>query len=327
MKQRFPVKQLKNHSGSVIAIVMVVSSAIGGLAYYFLSNKELAEKTTSKFKLESDIERVMNEITIMLSNVIKCRLTFKNSLNPESIVRTLNEDKSTTPSTFSENTRKYFIIGSSQEKAYGNSRLKIKSFSLKQASSGKYFLEILFKNKKFLKGKGGVDLLLRRIRMKVEKDGLGKITSCRSKGDEENQIWYRETSTEIFYHKGFVGINTKTPAFNIDINGQTFVSGEVFSDKFLYPSDQRLKTNIDAIKSPIESLLKIEGVTFNWKGSQEKEYGFIAQNIKQVIPDVVKYKVKKDILTVDYNKMIPLLVEVIKIQQMEIEKISESLEK
>lgn len=48
---------------------------------------------------------------------------------------------------------------------------------------------------------------------------------------------------------------------------------------------------------------------------RKNHIGFIAQEVFQILPEVVHYDDSADIYTMDYSKMIPLLVEAVKEQQ------------
>ena len=80
-------------------------------------------------------------------------------------------------------------------------------------------------------------------------------------------------------------------------------------------SDINQKKNIQRIESPIEKIKKISGYTFDWKQSGEHSGGVIAQEIEQVMPDIVKEKSIRDgekMKAVDYQAIIGLLVETVK---------------
>jgi hypothetical protein len=117
-------------------------------------------------------------------------------------------------------------------------------------------------------------------------------------------------------------------------------------------SDGRLKTNIVKIDSPLEKISKINGVYFNWnetakelneKDTTIREVGFIAQEVKEVLPEIVKraafdtimdesitdrveFKSKsgEEYLTIQYEKVVPLLVECIKELKNEIEELKKN---
>jgi len=95
-------------------------------------------------------------------------------------------------------------------------------------------------------------------------------------------------------------------------------------------SDKRLKENITPIANPIEKLLKLSGNTFKWTAEyyatqnqslvKSNDVGVIAQEVIEVLPEAV-HKRDNGILAVDYQKLIPLLIECIKAQQVQIDEL------
>ncbi len=96
--------------------------------------------------------------------------------------------------------------------------------------------------------------------------------------------------------------------------------GNVTAKEFNPSSDIRLKTNINTMTGALDNVLKLRGVTFNWKESSDNRlhYGFIAQEIEKVFPDLVGTD-SNGFKTVNYSGVIPVLTEAIKTQQEEIE--------
>ena len=98
-------------------------------------------------------------------------------------------------------------------------------------------------------------------------------------------------------------------------------------------SDYRAKENISGIDSPIERLMKLNPVRFNFKGVVgNKVDGFIAHEVQEVVPEAVVGK--KDAIdengddlfqSLDVAKLVPLLVASIQDQQRKIEEISSNL--
>jgi hypothetical protein len=95
-------------------------------------------------------------------------------------------------------------------------------------------------------------------------------------------------------------------------------------------SDKRWKTNIKNIDSPLEKISKINGVEFDWiedepvHGNKGHDVGVIAQEIEQILPDIVQTR-ESGMKAVQYDKIIPLLIESIKEQQKQIEELKEIL--
>lgn len=70
----------------------------------------------------------------------------------------------------------------------------------------------------------------------------------------------------------------------ITTNGINVV-GVITSTDFNSASDLTLKTNIQPISNPIDKILQINGVTFNWRDSNKPSVGIIAQEIEKVFPE------------------------------------------
>jgi hypothetical protein len=124
-------------------------------------------------------------------------------------------------------------------------------------------------------------------------------------------------------------------------NGEITATGNITA----YASDRRLKTNITPITNAVDKLMQINGVEFDWVDNiqdigfipqQMHETGVIAQEIQAVIPDAVKTApfnknatdiagFDSDYLTVDKEKIVPLLIEAIKEQQAHINRLEEKI--
>ena len=91
-------------------------------------------------------------------------------------------------------------------------------------------------------------------------------------------------------------------------------------------SDIRLKTNVRVIDDPLDKVLQINGVSFNWIENNKPSMGVIAQELEVVIPELVK---GNDTTTrsVNYNGLIGLLIEVVKDQQTQINSLNDRLSK
>ena len=77
------------------------------------------------------------------------------------------------------------------------------------------------------------------------------------------------------------------------------------------PSDLNLKTNIAPINYGLDEILKLNPVTFDWKNdtiNQGKQYGFIAQEVQKIMPDLVK---KGEYLGLDKEAIFTTLVKAI----------------
>ena len=85
-------------------------------------------------------------------------------------------------------------------------------------------------------------------------------------------------------------------------------------------SDYRLKENVIPLKDGLQRLNQLKPVQFDWKESQEIDEGFIAHEVQEIVPYVVKgEKDGEEIQTMEYGKLTPLLVKAVQEQQAQIE--------
>jgi len=97
-------------------------------------------------------------------------------------------------------------------------------------------------------------------------------------------------------------------------------------------SDLRLKTNIKSIKNALVKVNSLNGITFNWnelaegKDTEVSEAGIIAQEVKEVLPEVVTER-DNGYLAVKYEKMVPLLIEAIKELSTKVDNLTEEVNK
>jgi len=97
-------------------------------------------------------------------------------------------------------------------------------------------------------------------------------------------------------------------------DGGMFVTGDVIAFAL---SDKKYKENVQLIESPLEKLLKIRGVTFDWNKDQDvyegHDVGVLADEVEKVLPEVVENR--RTGKAVRYEKLTPLLIEAVKAQQ------------
>jgi hypothetical protein len=82
-------------------------------------------------------------------------------------------------------------------------------------------------------------------------------------------------------------------------------------------SDINSKTNIKTLENSLNTVLKLRGVSFNWADNGNKSIGVIAQEIEQIVPEIVNTN-ENGIKSVTYDSIIGLLIEAIKQQQQQI---------
>jgi hypothetical protein len=119
-------------------------------------------------------------------------------------------------------------------------------------------------------------------------------------------------------HAVKVGIGTTTPSNILTIGRGT---GHPVSDSWETYSSRRWKTNIHPLQNALSKVEQLRGVSYDLKDSGKHEIGVIAEEVGEVVPEVVSYeKDGKDATGVDYSRLTALLIEATKEQQALIRK-------
>jgi hypothetical protein len=129
-----------------------------------------------------------------------------------------------------------------------------------------------------------------------------------------------------FNANGNLGVGVTPSSYKLDVNGNIHGTG------FPTSSDLRFKKNIKPIQNALDSVMKLKGVKYEWNefingirdgyGLGTPIIGFIAQELEQVLPELVsKWKLNDDMddaRAVDYPRLVVVLTEAIKEQQAQI---------
>ena len=143
-------------------------------------------------------------------------------------------------------------------------------------------------------------------------------------------------------------VNATTAA---ELNGNVYVNGDLnYSGALNNTSDRNLKENIQPLMNGIETIMKLNPTTYNFRGDGEYKglslskglhYGLIAQEVEEVLPSLVKDNTHTylesaegtgpnnpdekteikvmDYKTMNYTELIPVLIKAVQEQQEEIE--------
>ena len=116
---------------------------------------------------------------------------------------------------------------------------------------------------------------------------------------------------------GLAGDNASN-AFVVNYDGSATLSGELTIE-----SDARLKSNIISLGSTLAKLLLIDGKSYTIKTNEaESKIGLLAQEVQKSFPELVKTTNDSDqTLSVNYQGLIPVLINAIKDQQKQIDEL------
>ena len=121
----------------------------------------------------------------------------------------------------------------------------------------------------------------------------------------------------------YCGYDNVNPAWTGNPLEPTAFQGK-FIGQLTSPSSVQFKDNIVPIENSINIINNLEGVSFNWKGSGLKDYGLIAEEVEKVLPELVDNSYGQPKLK--YISLIGILLQSIKEQQKQIDKLAEEIE-
>ena len=134
--------------------------------------------------------------------------------------------------------------------------------------------------------------------------------------DTENLAKFIEDGAVELYHDNSKKLETTSSG--VTVTGALTATGNITAF-----SDKTLKTDINTINDALGIVGKLRGVSYKWKENNEPSIGVIAQEVEQVIPEVVHTSEHngKEVKSVDYGKMVGVLIEAIKELKAEVEEL------
>ncbi|QQS41639.1 MAG: tail fiber domain-containing protein [Acidobacteriota bacterium] len=137
-------------------------------------------------------------------------------------------------------------------------------------------------------------------------------------------------------HNGRVGIGTNNPtrplevtgivAFNLASGGATSVCQNFNSEISTCSSSIRYKENIRVFDHGLDLVSRLKPVTFDWKAGGRRDIGFVAEDVASVDPLLVTFNEDGQIEGVKYDRISVVLINAVKEQQTEIERLKAEIE-
>tara|TARA_R100000951_G_scaffold16447_1_gene12957 strand:+ start:783 stop:2642 length:1860 start_codon:yes stop_codon:yes gene_type:complete len=164
-------------------------------------------------------------------------------------------------------------------------------------------------------------------------DSSGSIFYFRSATNNAKQVYYNcttdasntaKTSGTLGHHFQIRGATEML----LEEDGDLHVDGDVIAFSTTI-SDIRLKDNVKTIENGLDKVCSLRGVSYTWNaGSREgkRDLGVIAQEVEAVIPEIVREKELtlvdgESYKTVDYEKLVGVLIEAVKELKEEIDEL------
>lgn len=125
-----------------------------------------------------------------------------------------------------------------------------------------------------------------------------------------------------------IGVGEGNVTHALTLPNSSDASGQAKANAFFTYSSKRYKKDVEPLESAIDTISKLQGVSYNWKDTGRKDYGFIAEEVGRIIPEIVEWSADPQYAnTMDYTRIISFLVEAVKEQQKKIDLLAEKLDK
>ena len=166
-----------------------------------------------------------------------------------------------------------------------------------------------------------------------------RLENDRRRNSSTQDIYTGNTHDYTFYDAS-VGIRWYTAGaedMRLLDNGTLHVDGDVIAYSTTI-SDQSFKDDVVTIDNAIDKVKKLRGVEYTWNSGSRKgkrDLGLIAQEVEEVLPEIVHEhemplmedaEAGKTYKTVDYEKMVGVLIEAMKEQQSQIDSLKAEVE-
>ncbi len=109
-----------------------------------------------------------------------------------------------------------------------------------------------------------------------------------------------------------IGTTSGANILNVAQNSIT----DPIADAWTTYSSRRWKSEIATLENALSTVEHLRGVSYTWKADGKRDIGLIAEEVGNVIPEIVVYENNGvDALSVDYPRLVAVLIEAIKEQQ------------
>ena len=121
--------------------------------------------------------------------------------------------------------------------------------------------------------------------------------------------------------------DARSDAFVVKFSGNTTINNDLtVTGDIVVSSDAKLKANIVSLGSTLAKLLLIDGKTYTMKKNGKQKIGVLAQDIQKVFPELVTTD-DKEMLAVNYQGLVPVLINALKEQDDKISRLEKLVEK
>ena len=150
--------------------------------------------------------------------------------------------------------------------------------------------------------------------------GDNSVIAFADVADGDNSGFYAGGMLLYSHSDNFMMFRTNgAERMRLEADGDLHVDGDVIAYSTTI-SDQRLKDDVQTIDNALDKVSNLRGVSYTWNNGNrkgQKDLGLIAQEVEQVLPELVREKEMPMIdggtyKTVDYEKIVGVLIESVK---------------
>ena len=159
--------------------------------------------------------------------------------------------------------------------------------------------------------------------IKVETKDTARVAG--STGQIQYNLSGSQSNTSMMYdvNTGFMGAGFSSLddiTHRITLPNTAGNTGKIKAVAYTTYSSSRFKSEVQTIQNPMHLIKQMRGVTYERTDNNAAEYGFIAEEVGQIIPSVVEWEADgDDAQGLDYTRLVPILLEGIKDQQRQLE--------
>lgn len=123
---------------------------------------------------------------------------------------------------------------------------------------------------------------------------------------------------------GHVGIGIKDPQRILAVERDS--ATDPIADRWETYSSRRWKTDVRPLVAALDTVRRLRGVSYRWKTTGDIDIGLVAEEVAEVLPEIVSVDEGGAHATgLDYGRLVPVLIEAVKLQQLQIDAITSLL--
>ena len=155
---------------------------------------------------------------------------------------------------------------------------------------------------------------------------IGRYNLTGTEGNSGSPTGFFTTNNAFVIGNGTAD-SARSDAFVVKFSGNTTINNDLtVTGDIVVSSDAKLKANIVSLGSTLAKLLLIDGKRYTMKKNGKQKIGVLAQDIQKVFPELVTTD-NKEMLAVNYQGLVPVLINALKEQDDKISRLEKLVEK